>query len=112
MANRTFGWVQNPSSTATLKNIVSLFVSESEFHGFMVNNRLPLLASADLFASKGLYLSFQNILRKKKTAIPYDILKGQGAMGESRAKAKCSGLAQAAVTIGRENIQMRNFFRV
>lgn len=98
MANRTFGWVQNPSSTETLKNIVSLFVPESEFHKFMVEKRLPLLASADLFASKDLYLTFQNILRKKKTAIPYDILKGQGAMGESRAKAKCSGLAQAAVT--------------
>lgn len=98
MANRTFGWIQNPSSTTTLRNIVSLFVPESEFHKYMVNERLPLLASADLFASKELYLDFQNILRKKKPTIPYEMLKGQGAMGESRAKAKCSGLAQAAVT--------------
>lgn len=98
MANRTFGWIQNPSSTKTLKNIISLFVPSSEFHTYMVNEKLPLLASADLFSSKDMYLNFQKILRKKNPVIPYDILKGHGAMGKSRANAKCSGLAQAAVT--------------
>lgn len=43
-------------------------------------------------------LNFRIFLGKKKTSIPYDILKGQGAMGGSKASAKCSGLAQAAVT--------------
>ena len=97
MANRTFGWVQNPSSTDTLRDILGLFVPGSDFHTFMVNERLPLLASAGLFKEKKLYLDFQNILRKNKP-IAYDVLKGQGAGGESRANAKCSGLVQAAVT--------------
>lgn len=97
MANRTFGWIQNPSSTDTLRDILGLFVPGSEFHTYMVNKRLPLLASAGLFKTPGLYMEFQRILRANKP-IAFDVLKGQGACGESRAKAKCSGLAQAAVT--------------
>lgn len=97
MANRTFGWVQNPSSTDTLRDILGIFVPNSAFHSFMVNERLPLLASADLFKEKRLYLFFQKILRSNKP-ITYEILKGQGSGGESRADAKCSGLVQAAVT--------------
>ena len=97
MANRTFGWIQNPASTDTLRDILGLFVPESEFHTYMVNERLPLLASANLFKTPELYMEFQELLRSKKP-IPYDVLKGQGAGGESRAKAKCSGLVQAAVT--------------
>lgn len=97
MANRTFGWIQNPSSTDTLRDILGLFVPGSEFHTYMVNERLPLLASAGLFKTPGLYMEFQKILRANKP-IAFDVLKGQGAGGESRAKTKCSGLAQAAVT--------------
>ncbi|MCC8089537.1 MAG: hypothetical protein LIO79_09820 [Rikenellaceae bacterium] len=97
MANRTFGWVQNPASTETLRDILSMFVPGSQFHSYMVKERLPLLASANLFKSENLYLDFQKILRAS-SPIPYDILKGQGAGEEGRPKAKCSGLAQAAVT--------------
>lgn len=97
MANRTFGWIQNPSSTDTLRDILGLFVPGSEFHSYMVNERLPFLASANLFKSPGLYMEFQKLLRSSRP-IAYDVLKGQGAGGGSRADAKCSGLAQAAVT--------------
>lgn len=97
MANRTFGWIQNPSSTDTLRDILGLFVPGSDFHTYMVAERLPLIASCGLFKDPTLYLKFQNILRSNKP-IAYDVLKGQGAGGESRTKAKCSGLAQAAVT--------------
>lgn len=97
MANRTFGWVQNPSSTDTLRDILSLFVPGSEFHKYMVNERLPLLSSAKLFKAPNLYIDFQKLLRTNKP-IAYDLLKGQGSGGESRSKAKCSGLVQAAVT--------------
>lgn len=97
MANRTFGWIQNPSSTDTLRDILGLFVPGSEFHTYMVNERLPLLASAGLFKTPSLYMEFQKILRTNKP-IAFDILKGQGAGRERRAKAKCSGLAQAAIT--------------
>lgn len=97
MANRTFGWVQNPSSTDTLRDILSLFVPGSQFHTYMVNERLPLLSSANLFKTKNLYMDFQKLLRTNKP-IAYDVLKGQGAGGGSRSNAKCSGLVQAAVT--------------
>ena len=96
MANRTFGWVQNPSSTETLRDILGLFVPESPFHVYMIKERLPLLASAGLFKTPGLCMQFQEILMSGKP-IPYDILKGQGAGSSSRANAKCSGLVQAAV---------------
>lgn len=97
MANRTFGWIQNPASTENLRNVLAIFVPGSAFHTYLVKERLPLLASAGLFKTPGLYLEFQKILRKKRP-IAYDILKGQGAGGESRRNAKCSGLAQAALT--------------
>lgn len=97
MATRTFGWIQNPSSTDTLRDILGLFVPGSVFHTYMVEERLPLLASAGLFATPNLYLDFQKILRTKKP-IAYNILKGKGAGGGSRKDAKCSGLVQAAIT--------------
>lgn len=97
MANRTFGWIQNPSSTSTLRDILGIFVPKSEFHTFMVTERLPLLAGADLFKTSGLYLKFQQLLRSEKP-IDYDLLKGQGAGGAGRSQAKCSGLVQAAIT--------------
>lgn len=97
MANRTFGWIQNPSSTDTLKDILGLFVPKSAFHTFMVNERLPLLASANLFDTPGLYMEFQKALRLKKP-IAYSLLKGRGSHGGSRLTAKCSGLVQAAIT--------------
>lgn len=97
MANRTFGWIQNPSSTSKLRDILGLFVPGSDFHKYMVNEKLPFLASAKLFNNPNLYLEFQKILRTNKP-IAYDILKGKGACGESRANAKCSGLVQAALT--------------
>lgn len=96
MANRTFGWIQNPSSTDTLKDILGLFVPKSAFHTFMVNERLPLLASANLFDTPGLYMEFQKALRLKKP-IAYSLLKGRGSHGGSRLTAKCSGLVQAAI---------------
>ena len=97
MANRTFGWVQNPSSTETLRDILGLFVPGSPFHTYMMRERLPLLASAGLFKTPELYEQFQEILRSGNP-VAYEVLKGQGAGGGSRADAKCSGLVQAAVT--------------
>ena len=97
MATRTFGWIQNPSSTDTLRNILGLFVPGSKFHTYMVEERLPLLASAGLFQDPKLYVEFQKILRTNKP-IQYNVLKGKGACGASRKDAKCSGLAQAAIT--------------
>ena len=97
MANRTFGWIQNPASTSKLRDVLGLFVPKSDFHKYMVNERLPLLYSAGLFKSSNLYLEFQKILRRNKP-IAYNLLKGKGSGGKSRENAKCSGLVQAAIT--------------
>ena len=44
-----------------------------------------------------MYESFVETLQSGQSRIPYDILKGKGCGKGSRATAKCSGLAQAAV---------------
>lgn len=97
MANRTFGWVQNPSSTDTLRNILGIFVPKSSFYTYMVKERLPLLAKLKLFKTPELYQQFLSAMNSQRP-IAYDLLKGKGAGGESRSQAKCSGLIQAAVT--------------
>ena len=93
---RTFGWIQNPSSTDNLKNVVSLFVKGSNFHTSMLQQRLPLLRNAHLLQTAELYDAFVNAL--SQTRISYALLKGYGYGSSSRSSAKCSGLAQAAVT--------------
>lgn len=93
---RTFGWIQNPSSTENLKKVVSLFVPESNFYKFMVVEKLPFLRDYKFLASAELYTEMQDALQNG--AIPYSLLKGKGAGREGRKNAKCSGLAQAALT--------------
>ena len=93
---RTFGWIQNPSSTDNLKNVVSLFVKDSDFYKSMLQSRLPLLRDAHLLQNADLFTAFVKALSQAK--ISYSLLKGQGCGSGSRASAKCSGLAQAAIT--------------
>ena len=42
MAQRTFGWIQNPSSVENLKNTVGILVSGSKVQEDLINNN-PLL---------------------------------------------------------------------
>lgn len=92
---RTFGWIQNPSSTDSLKKIVSLFVPESDFYVEFVERRLPLIRDAHLLAQPDLYSKFQAALKEPR--ISYSLLKGKGAGNNGRKNAKCSGIAQAAI---------------
>lgn len=107
MANRTFGWIQNPSSTNTLRNILSLFVYGSDYHTYMIKERLPLLRDINMLKTNTLYDTFCNYLSTEQP-IPYDILKGQGSGEERRNNAKCSGLVQAAITGQQKKIYYRN----
>ena len=93
---RTFGWIQNPSSTDNLKKVVSIFVPESNFYKFLVEQKLPFLRDYEFLATSGLYTEMQDALQKE--AIPYSLLKGKGAGKKGRKDAKYSGLAQAALT--------------
>lgn len=98
---RTFGWIQNPSSTDNLKNVVSLFVHESDYYEYMVKQKLPFLLKYGFLANVDLYEKMQGAL--KQNAISYALLKGKGAGNAGRKKAKCSGLAQAVMT-GQQNV--------
>lgn len=93
---RTFGWIQNPSSIETLHNVVSIFNPSSEFVRVMLEERLPFLLAADLYTDPALHRLFCNAIRHRGT-IAYDLLKGKGAGKGKRADAKCSGLVQAAI---------------
>lgn len=99
---RTIGWVQNPSCTDNLKKVVSLFVPESIQYKNLVSVKLPFLLKFKFLASTELYSEMQNAL--KKDTMPYQLLKGKGAGQGSRKDAKCSGLAQAALS-AQKNVQ-------
>lgn len=98
MEQRTFGWIQNPSSTDNLKKVVSLFVPQSDFYKDMVDSKLPFLNQYGFLANNAnnaLYDEFLQALTQP--AISYALLKGKGCGSGTRAGAKCSGLAQAAL---------------
>ena len=41
MAERTFGWIQNPSSFENLKNVVSVFDFETYIHKDIIDRKIP-----------------------------------------------------------------------
>ena len=75
---RTFGWVQNPNVLSTLKNVVSVFSSDTKFNQQMRNYKLPLLLKNGLISQTD-YDEFINILASNDEGIPYEKLKGKGA---------------------------------
>lgn len=94
---RTFGWVQNPGSLDTLRNVVEIFDKSTESYSALRDYRLPLILKNGLISQEK-YDLFLEILSKDEIIIPYDIGKGKGVKaGESRSKAKCSGLVQAVL---------------
>ena len=97
MAQRTFGWVQNPNKLTTLKYITGIFLHNSYSNKDLLENRLPLLDKYNLI-SKENYKYFSDLLDKEEIEIGYDILKGSGAGGKSRKDALCSGIIQASIT--------------
>lgn len=43
MAERTLGWIQNPSSFENLKNVVSVFSKDTNIYKEVLNTKLPKL---------------------------------------------------------------------
>lgn len=94
MAERTLGWIQNPSSFENLKNVVSVFSKDTNIYKEVLNTKLPKLVRD---------LDLQNKLisemKKKPLEMDYVLLKGHGIKsGQKRADAECSGIVQAAIT--------------
>ena len=97
MKNRTFGWIQNPSSFDTLKNVVALFYPSSSFNIEMRVKRLPLIIETGLADDISTIEKFIDILSSDDLIIDYATLKGKGPGTESRSQVKCSGIVQAAI---------------
>lgn len=93
---RTFGWIQNPGKLDNLKRVVGLFVKDSSINKQIVEYRLPLIRNNRLMSDKD-YELILLYLNQDSANIPYSVLKGRGSEGNSRANAKCSGLAQMAI---------------
>ena len=93
MAERTFGWIQNPSSFENLKNVVSVFDFETDIHKDIIDRKIP-----ELIKDKELRNNMLLEMHKRPLKMDYVLLKGHGiSNGESRSNAKCSGIIQAAI---------------
>jgi len=96
MAERSLGWIQNPSNTKTLHNIVSIFNPKSQFTDFLLNTRIPLIRSLGKLHKESEWETYITCI-KSGGQFPYNILKGKGSGKGSRADAPCSGIIQAAI---------------
>lgn len=100
MAERTLGWIQNPSSFENLKNVVSVFDKNTNLYNEILNTKLP-----NLLEDLDLRNKLISEMRKEPLEMDYVLLKGHGIKsGQKRSDAKCSGIVQAVITTqgGRE----------
>lgn len=96
MAERTLGWIQNPSNTKTLQNIVSIFNPNSKFTDFLLNSKIPLIRSLGKLHNEDEWERYIEHI-KSGNNFPYNMLKGKGSGNGGRAFAPCSGIIQAAI---------------
>ncbi len=93
MAERTLGWIQNPSSFDTLKNVVSVFDKNSKLHNQLLNIKIPSLVKDEDLKNKML-----EELKKEPLEMDYLLLKGKGIkQGQKRKDAECTGIIQASI---------------
>ena len=89
-SKRSFGWSQDASDFSSLKKVVQIFDSNSEFHSDLVNNRIP-----ELVSDKKLALYFQSTLKSQPLKIKYSDL--VGSHSTPRKNSPCNGIIQASV---------------
>lgn len=90
IANRTFGWIQNPSDFSKLKKLVQVFDHTSEVHADLKANIIPKIVDKDDGRDR-----FINILNKIPLKIKYADLVGTSFI--PRSKGRCNGIAQAII---------------
>lgn len=101
MVERTFGWVQEAYTISNLKNVVRVFVPDSEINKLLREDKIPSLISEKYH--KDDMISY---LSSDKMNIPYTFLKGKGTPnGYTRTNAPCSGIIQAVLPGQRKEYQ-------
>lgn len=101
MAERTFGWVQEAYTISNLKNVVRVFVPDSDINKLLRKDKIPRLISEE-------YQKDDMIkhLSSNKMNIPYMLLKGKGTpKGYTRTNSPCSGIIQAVLPGQRKEYQ-------
>ena len=76
MARRTFGWIQNPGSLATLRKVIASLVQGTAEQQDLIQNKFPLLLNNGLISVSD-YHAFISAL--SNINYPYDLLNGKGA---------------------------------
>lgn len=94
MARRTFGWIQNPGSLATLRKVIASLVQGTAEQQDLIQNKFPLLLNNGLISVSD-YHAFISAL--SNINYPYDLLKGKGAGSLGRKNALCTGLVQSII---------------
>lgn len=101
VVERTFGWVQEASTISSLKDVINVFVKDSEINKLLREDKIPRLVSEEDGRDE-----FIRLLEQENIKIPYNYLKGKGLRsGERRADAPCSGIIQATLKGQRREYQ-------
>ena len=101
MAERTFGWVQEAYTISNLKNVVRVFVPDSDINRLLKGDKIPRLVSEQYRKEDML-----RFLQSDNMQIPYTLLKGKGTpKGYTRSDAPCSGIIQAVLPGQRKEYQ-------
>lgn len=91
MANRTFGWVQNPSSFPNLKNVVQIFIQKSNNHDYLCR----ILKNYSIISDTPLADDLYEVITKDDISLTYSQLVGTGRT--PRNTAPCDALVQASI---------------
>jgi len=92
-SRRTLGWIQNPANADSLKDVVKIFIYNSD-----VNKKLREIKIPKLISNKEERENFIKMLSEKEMRIPYSALKGKGkSKNGTRENAPCSGIIQATI---------------
>lgn len=90
IANRTFGWIQNPSDFSKLKKTVQVFDHTSYVHEYLKNQIIPRLIEERDGRDR-----FIEVLNKIPLKIKYADLVGTSF--KPRSAGRCNGIAQAII---------------
>lgn len=101
MAVRTFGWVQEAYKIENLKNVVSVFVPDSNVNRLLREDKLVRLVSKEDGREE-----FIRELEADPVVVPYSHLKGKGIpKGYTRSNSPCTGIIQAVLPGQRKEYQ-------
>ncbi|MDH2999762.1 hypothetical protein A1D23_06605 [Chelonobacter oris] len=91
MNNRTFGWVQNPSSFENLKRLVGIFIQSSEEYEYLTH----ILNTDSLIKDENIRTRLQKNLSTTPVTLSYLDIVGTGT--SNRKEAVCNALGQAII---------------